>query len=171
MIIENKKVVSLTYELRVNDIQGEIVEKVDASDPLVFLFGAGNMLPDFEKNLEGLKSGDEFKFGLTSKQAYGDYVADYVMDLPVDIFNEKGEDNSSLLKIGNVIPMRDENNQVFNGKVLEVTESFVKLDFNHPMAGENLFFIGKICDIRTATEKELEHGHIHQDSCGGGCCH
>jgi FKBP-type peptidyl-prolyl cis-trans isomerase SlyD len=44
------------------------------------------------------------------------------------------------------------------------------MDFNHPLAGDDLFFKGKIVDVREATEEELTHGHIHSESsCGGGC--
>jgi len=66
MIVENNKVVSLSYELKVN---GETVETVGADSPLMFLFGAGNLLPKFEKNLDGLKLNDSFDFELVSADA------------------------------------------------------------------------------------------------------
>jgi FKBP-type peptidyl-prolyl cis-trans isomerase SlyD len=57
--------------------------------------------------------------------------------------------------------MRDNENNLLNGKVLEVGDDKVKLDFNHPLSGESLFFEGKILDIREATEEEIDHGHVH----------
>jgi FKBP-type peptidyl-prolyl cis-trans isomerase SlyD len=68
-----------------------------------------------------------------------------------------------LLTIGNVIPLQDENGNRFNGQVVSVTDELVKLDFNHPLADEDLYFTGKIIEVRDATQQELEHGHIHQD--------
>jgi FKBP-type peptidyl-prolyl cis-trans isomerase SlyD len=48
------------------------------------------------------------------------------------------------------------------------------MDFNHPLAGDNLYFSGKVVEIRDATDEEIQHGHIHSstscgDDCGGGC--
>ncbi len=64
MQIQPNKVVSLTYELRVDDENGEqtLVEKVERDQPLVFLYGAGSMLEEFERHLNGLKEGDAFDF-------------------------------------------------------------------------------------------------------------
>ena len=59
MKVGKKKVVTLTYELRQNDKNGEIIQKVDEKRPFVHLFGAGSLLPAFEENLAGLVAGDE----------------------------------------------------------------------------------------------------------------
>ena len=47
------------------------------------------------------------------------------------------------------------------GTVKEVRENDVVVDFNHPMAGQDLFFTVEIQDVRDATESEIEHGHVH----------
>ena len=49
MKIEPQHVVSLTYDLYVNNEQGteELVESATQEQPLTFLFGAGQMLPKF----------------------------------------------------------------------------------------------------------------------------
>jgi FKBP-type peptidyl-prolyl cis-trans isomerase SlyD len=35
------------------------------------------------------------------------------------------------------------------------------MDFNHPLAGKNLHFIGSVLSIRDASAEELDHGHVH----------
>ena len=60
MIIAKDKVVSLTYELRLDSEGGEIIEKVETNQPLSFIHGAGYMLPKFEHNLLGFQKGDKF---------------------------------------------------------------------------------------------------------------
>jgi FKBP-type peptidyl-prolyl cis-trans isomerase SlyD len=77
MIVEKNKVVSLSYELKV---EGETVETVGADSPLMFLFGAGNLLPKFEENLNGLELDDGFDFNLVSADAYGPKVDDAIVE-------------------------------------------------------------------------------------------
>ncbi len=169
-MIEENKVVSLTYELRVNDEQGEVIEKVEKSSPLTFLFGRGNLLPDFEANLKGLKEGDSFSFTLEPAKAYGEVSDEAVVDLTKDIFEVDGKIDENLLKVGNSIPMQDNSGGRLNGVVLEVGEETVKMDFNHPLAGDTLFFKGEVAEIRDASDAELSHGHVHKEGthpCGG----
>jgi FKBP-type peptidyl-prolyl cis-trans isomerase SlyD len=59
--------------------------------------------------------------------------------------------------------MMDQNGNKLNGVVLELSENEVKMDFNHPLAGENLHFKGQVEEIRPATEEELSHEHIHSN--------
>ena len=170
MIISKDSVVSVTYELKIANGDGDIVEKVNDSNPLVFLLGYGNLLPMFESNLSGLKTGDQFDFKLTSEDAYGKLSKEAIVDLPKSLFVVDGEIDNDLLKIGNIIPMTDQSGNRFNGKVMEFTGDIVKMDFNHPLAGEDLHFKGQVVGVREATEEELQHGHIHQTSgCGGSC--
>jgi FKBP-type peptidyl-prolyl cis-trans isomerase SlyD len=51
--------------------------------------------------------------------------------------------------------------------VTEVNEDTITIDGNHPLAGEQLTFDVEVMEIRSATETEMEHGHIH----GSGCNH
>jgi len=161
MIISNNKVVTLTYQLRVDNNQGDIVETVQEDKPFVFLYGAGLMLPKFEENLNGLKAGDDFEFQLKCEDAYGPASEDAVVELPKNIFEVDGSIEEGLLEEGNVIPMQNNEGHKFNGVVVEVNEDMVTMDFNHPLAGDDLHFTGKIIDIREATPEEVDHGHVH----------
>ena len=163
MIAENNKVVSLSYELKV---EGETVETVGADSPLMFLFDSGNLLPKFEKNLNGLKLDDGFDFHLVSVDAYGPKVEDAIVDVPLEAFTVDGEIDSEILKVGNHIPMLDQSGNRLNGVVVKFDDKFVTMDFNHPLAGNDLHFSGKVVEIREASADELEHGHVHSpESC------
>lgn len=161
MKIEKNKVVSLLYELHVGNAQGELIEKVDPAEPFAFLFGGGGLLPEFELNLAGKKAGDHFSFEIKSENAYGKFSLEAIVEIPKSVFSVNGEIAHEMLVEGKMIPMRDENGNPFQGKVLAVGIDKVKMDFNHPMAGKDLHFTGEILEVRNATEEELSHGHVH----------
>jgi FKBP-type peptidyl-prolyl cis-trans isomerase SlyD len=166
MVVSQNKVVSLAYELRVNSKNGEVIESVDRNSPLTFLFGTGSLLPRFEDYLAGLKVGDSFDFNLVSEDAYGEFEESSVIKVPLQAFQIDGKVDYELVKIGNKIPMQDSEGNRLTGVVKNVDTDTVTMDFNHPLAGNHLFFKGEITDLRRATEEELTHGHFHyEDSC------
>lgn len=168
MKIEKNKFVTLSYELRTGSAEGEIVEKTDSAAPLRFLFGSGRMLEKFESGLEGLESGADFTIFIPCVDAYGELNKEAIVDLPKNIFVVNGQERTDLLVVGNHIPMMGANGQRLDGIVLEVTGDHVKMDFNHPLAGEDLYFSGRVIEVRDATEAEIiEACTPHQ--CGGGC--
>jgi FKBP-type peptidyl-prolyl cis-trans isomerase SlyD len=170
MIVAKDKVVSLTYELRLDNPKGNMVESLSNDSPLVFIFGTGNLLPKFEENIAGLKVGDRFDFNLNATDAYGEVNNEAVVNVPISAFSVNGSIDHEMLQIGNKIPMQDSSGNKLTGSVKEVTDEAVKMDFNHPLAGNHLYFNGEITDIREATEEEMMHGHIHSHGgCGGGC--
>jgi FKBP-type peptidyl-prolyl cis-trans isomerase SlyD len=161
MEIGNKKVVSLTYELRENDANGELIQKVEKDMPFVYLFGIGGLLPKFENSLAGLKTGNVFEFSLTPDEAYGNFDENAIISLPKSVFEVDGKIEEGLLTLGNQITMEDNHGNPMDGIVLEVTDKDVKMDFNHPLAGLDLHFSGEILEVREATDEELQHGHVH----------
>jgi FKBP-type peptidyl-prolyl cis-trans isomerase SlyD len=182
MVVSQNKVVSLTYELRVDNNNGDIIESVDRNSPLTFIFGSGSLLPKFEDNLSGLKVGDSFSFDLVSEDAYGNYDENSIVKVPLHAFQIDGKVDYDLVKIGNKIPMQDSDGHRLTGVVKTVDLDSVTMDFNHPLAGNHLFFKGEITEIRQASEDEMMHGHVHggcscsHDGCescgegGEGCC-
>ncbi len=161
MTITKNTVVSVHYRLQEDNATGELVEETFGSDPLVFLFGAGQMIPEFERQLEGKKIGDNFSFGIKSAEAYGEFNPEAVVMLPTETFVVDGKLAEDLLVPGNMIPMSDGRGNRMNGVVQEVSEEGVTLDFNHPMAGQDLFFTVQVEAIRDASEEEISHGHVH----------
>lgn len=161
MKVDKNKVVTMTYVLRLNDEKGEIIQEVDNSRPFVHLFGAGTLLPIFEANLKGLEAGDTFSFSLKAEEAYGNPTDEAIIELDKNIFEIDGQFDADLVEVGKFVTMQDENGHPLDGKVLGIKDKTVLMDFNHPLAGENLYFSGAISDVREAQKEELSHGHVH----------
>lgn len=161
LTISENKVVRLTYELSEDSNKEEIIEKVDTDQPATFLFGAGGLLPEFEQHLFGLKQGDSFKFSIASENAYGENDPNALVDIPKEAFAIDGKLQDDMLKVGSILPMRDNEDNFLQGRIMELRDDVVIMDFNHPLAGKDLFFKGTIIDVREATEEEMSHGHVH----------
>lgn len=164
--------VTLSYDLRIDDENGEVIEQATDTQPLEFLYGAGVMLPKFESQLAGLREGSPFTIRLSKTEAYGEVNQDAVVDLPKHVFLVNGNFDDELIKVGNTVPMMSSNGQRLNGLVLEVGDENIKMDFNHPLAGEDLFFAGKVLGVRQASDEEVAQILSGGGSCGcgsGGC--
>ena len=151
MKIENNKFASLVYTLQEGGRDGRVIETVEEAAPLSFVFGAGRLLPAFEANLEGLEEGSVFDFSLAAVDAYGDVREEMVISLPRNIFEDEGVLRSEICYVGNTVPMMDSQGNRMNGVVVEIGDDFVKMDFNHPLAGTDLHFSGKVLGVREAT--------------------
>lgn len=162
MIIDNNKVVTLNYKLQRDDEHGELVEETFGGQPLVFLYGAGQMIPEFENQLAGKKAGDDLAFGIKSADAYGEHNPDAIVSVPKAALGIETEaEAEEVLQVGRVLPLRDQQGRQFTGVVTAVDTENVTLDLNHPMAGVDLYFTVKVEEVRAATASEIEHGHAH----------
>ena len=161
MKIDKNKVVTLNYELRTEGFDAPLVEKTQEGHPLEFICGIGMMIPKFEENLKGLEKGERFEFAINAVEAYGLSNPENIIELPKATFEREGSIEEGLLVKDNVIAMQDNQGNKFNGRVENVGDETVTMDFNHPMAGKDLYFKGEILDVRDAAPEELEHGHVH----------
>lgn len=177
MVIANERMVSLTYDLRVDSESGQLLESIKSESPLTFIYGQGRLLPKFESNLKGLTAGDKFQFNLESGDAYGEFDENAVVNVPKNIFEVDGKMDESLVQLGKQIPMMDKSGNRLNGTVIEILDESVKMDFNHPLAGNNLFFEGEVTEVREATHDELSGcgdscgcgSESESSGCGSGC--
>jgi len=175
MNVETNKVISLSYELKVD---GEVIQAVNADNPMRFIFGSGYLLPKFEAHIEGLAAGDSFEFMLPAADAYGEHDPNAVVELPKSIFEVEGKIEEGLLVVGRALTMSDAQGNRHNGTIEEVREDVVVMDFNHALADADLYFSGKIEDVREATPTELTNGLYGERAdcspsdcggCSGGC--
>lgn len=181
--IKNGKYVEASYVLTVGE-EDEVMESVPKERPLAFIFGNGQMLESFEKNMKGLKPGDSFDFRIPCEEAFGKYEESRVQEVAKEIFFVNGEFDKEHVLPGRTFQMVNSDGDRFNGSVLEVKDECVIMDFNHPLAGEDLHFAGEVLLVRDATAEEMNPPHCggccsgcHDGDCGGshhehegGCC-
>lgn len=158
---ENKhKVIYLNYNLHKNNAEGELIESTKEQQPLVFLTGKGQMIPEFEAQVENLIKGDKFSFGIKAENAYGEHTEEAIIELPKDMFMQEGQLPKEV-SVGNVLPLQSQDGRVHPGKVVSINENTITMDMNHMLAGQDLHFTGEIIDVREAEKEEIEHGHVH----------
>jgi FKBP-type peptidyl-prolyl cis-trans isomerase SlyD len=153
--IADDVVVSLAYTLTVN---GNVVDSSDESNPVVFLQGYGNIIPGLERELYGLRVGDEKHIVVQPRDGYGEIDPDAIMRIPKEEFPPQIP-----LVTGVELEVRDMEGNILHATIVGVDEEAVTLDFNHPLAGQELVFDVKVVDLRQATNEELQHGHVHDE--------
>lgn len=154
-------VVKVTYELR-TEPTGPVMDAADNDSPFSFLFGYGNVLDKFEKNIEGLIAGNQFNFVLSPEEGYGEYEQQAVIQLDKTVFSVNGVVQEEMVFVGNVVPLQDQDGNPFQGRVVNIENDKVTVDLNHPFAGKTLYFSGAVIEVREANPTEIEHGHVHE---------
>jgi FKBP-type peptidyl-prolyl cis-trans isomerase SlyD len=172
--MEEKKnlFIATTYKLEtIEDGEKKLIEEATEERPFVFISGFGIALEAFEKNLVELKKDDAFDFTLMQEEAYGAYIEDRVLDLDREMFCINGHFDHDNIYVDAVVPLQNEDGNRFMGRVLAISDDKVKMDLNHPLAGKDLNFSGKIIESREATNEEIQQiiNHMSGEGCGCGC--
>jgi len=149
-------VVSLDYTLRLDD--GQILDTSADGEPLDFVQGHGQIVPGLEQALYGMAVGEEKDVVVEPDDGYGELDPDAVQFVPQGSFPPE-----MALQAGMELELVANSGEVLMAFVSEVRPDGILLDFNHPLAGETLYFNVKIAGLRPATAEELEHDHVHDE--------
>lgn len=114
---------------------GEVFDSSKDKEPLEFTLGEGQLIPGFEKAVIGMNVGDSTTINIPSAEAYGDSREDLIIAVPKDQLPKEIEP-----QIGMQLQVNQENGQPVPVRVADITETELKLDANHPLAGEDLTF-------------------------------
>lgn len=131
MAIKKDQMVTLNYELKIND---EILDTNLDGDPINFKFGSGELIPGLESRISEMNEGETKDIKVPADEAYGQYNEE--LSETLDISNFEGID----LHIGMVLEADGEDGEQFRATVTEVTKEDVTVDYNHPLAGSDLEF-------------------------------
>jgi len=135
--------VSLHFALELES--GEVIDSCYERAPVAFMVGDGSLLPDFEQSLFGLRAGDNLDLVLPAERAFGLPNAANVQrfarfrfapDLP--------------LTEGLVLDFADSNGNSQAGVVRSCDSQWVRIDFNHPLAGKAIRFRATIVHVQAS---------------------
>lgn len=153
-MIKENSVVTMHYELK--DAEGEVLDSSKGQEPLVYLHGAGNIIPGLEEALVGKTVGDTVDAVIAPEKGYGMPVDALVQTVPKEAFGEE----VSKVEVGMRFQAETEQGPV-PVVVTAMDDTTVTVDGNHPLAGKELHFNVSISEVREASAEETEHGHVH----------
>ena len=122
---------------------GTVFDTSVGREPLNFTLGEGKMIPKFEEAVLGMKIGESKTFTIPADDAYGPYRDDLILvvnreDLPTDLDPE----------VGQQLQMTQPDGGTSVGTVTNATDTTITVDFNHPLAGEDLTFEIELVSIQ-----------------------
>lgn len=122
--------------------EGTVFDSSSNRDPLQFIVGQGQIIPGFEQVVVGMSPGESKTEKIPMEQAYGPYREEMVLEvdrqqMPTDVQPE----------VGQQLQVRQQSGQSVPVLVTEVTQSKVRLDANHPLAGKDLVFDIELVEI------------------------
>lgn len=110
--------------------------------PLEFTLGQGMLIPGFEKAVIGLEKGGKVTVNIPPAEAYGEHDPLQIIPVALEQFPKDME-----LEPGMVIQLQAPDGSVIDSIVIEITDGEVKLDANHPLAGETLTFEIEVVEV------------------------
>jgi FKBP-type peptidyl-prolyl cis-trans isomerase SlyD len=137
--VQNGANVSLEYTLK--DEGGQVLDSNKGKNPLVFTQGQQQIIRGLEKELVGMRPGEEKKVVVKPEDAYGPVVPNAQTEVPKDAIPKEG------LKVGTPLMARSGSGESRPVVVKEIKETTVVLDLNHPLAGKTLIFDVKVLGV------------------------
>lgn len=131
MAIKKDQMVTLNYELKIND---EILDSNLDGDSIEFKYGTGKLISGLESRISEMNEGETKVINVPANEAYGEFNEELFETLPISEF--EGID----LQIGMSLEADGEDGEQFKATVTEVTKDDVTVDYNHPLAGSDLDF-------------------------------
>ena len=170
MAIENNQVVSIEYEVRSGD---KIVDSNVGRDLLTFMVGKQQIIPGLEEQICTMSMGEKGDVHVPAAKAYGEYNDEALQEVPKEQFE------GIELTEGMSLYGQSEDGGTVQVTVKEIKDEAVTIDYNHPLAGQDLMFTVTISAVRDATPEEAMTGIPAENaqpetggSCGSGCgCH
>jgi FKBP-type peptidyl-prolyl cis-trans isomerase 2 len=167
MMIEPFCRVRMNYKLSLAD--GEVIEDSAESGPIELVYGQGSVIPGLERALEGMQPGEAKQVVIAPEDGYGERDDEAVIMVPRDNFPQDQK-----LEPGMVFSLRRQDGHVIYARLLEIHDQELKMDFNHPLAGQTLTFDIKIEDVLEPDPNAAScscgcGGPEHEDDCGPDC--
>ena len=121
---------------------GTLFDSSQGREPLEFTLGAGNVIAGFDEAITGMSAGEAKTVIIPSDQAYGPRHDQLMENVPREAMPADLE-----LEQGMVLHAQGPDGQELSFTVVEYDDQRVKVDGNHPLAGEDLTFALELMEI------------------------
>jgi FKBP-type peptidyl-prolyl cis-trans isomerase 2 len=155
-MIQEGKFVSVHYTGKLSS--GEVFDSSNGGNPFEFEVGGGNVIPEFEKQIVSMAQDQEKNFTIKAAEAYGEYNDEYLQKVPLEEIKSFLEPSE-----GMVIEVMMPDGEHHPARIKSVSDTEVTLDFNHPLAGQDLHFDVKLVGVNDEAQ------FAHECGCGGDC--
>jgi FKBP-type peptidyl-prolyl cis-trans isomerase SlpA len=125
--------ITLHFALRLRD--GEVIDSNFERDPATFVVGDGNLLPGFEKAIFGLQEGERKTLVIKPEDGFGQRNSNNIQEIARNQFGADLE-----LSEGLMLSFADAQKTELPGVVKRFNDDVVVVDFNHPLAGRDIYF-------------------------------
>jgi len=124
---------------------GTEIESSFNDDPVEITMGNGDVTEGMELALFGLKEGDTQTLTLTAEQGFGLRDEDNIHDMPLSDFPEDLQP-----EVGLSYSFESPEDGEIPGTVLSIKDDTAEIDFNHPLAGQQIVFTIDILGVNNA---------------------
>lgn len=124
---------------------GTVFDSSEGRDPLEFEVGSGMIIPGLDAAIPGMAVGDTKTVEVPSDQAYGPEHPEARQPIP----RSELPDNIPQ-EVGTRLQMQNQDGQVINVAIVDVTETDIVIDANHPLAGKDLTFAIEMVGVQSA---------------------
>ena len=121
---------------------GEVFDSSEGRAPLEFEVGAGQMIPGFDKGVEGMEQGDKKTIHIPALEGYGEWS-----DQNVVAFPKEQVPPDMKLEVGQQLQLQSDSGMPVQVTVVEVLPDSILLDANHFLAGEDLVFDVELVNV------------------------
>lgn len=125
--------VQVNYKGTLDD--GTVFDTSEGREPLEFKLGSGTVIEGFDKAVLGMKVGEKKSITVLANEAYGPYQEDLIIEIPRDQLAK-----DLVPKVGQHLQSTSTEGQTVVVTVTEVSDTSIKVDANHPLAGKDLTF-------------------------------
>lgn len=115
---------------------GTVIYSTVNNDPLKFKIGERKLIPGLENAVIGMSPGDKKTEKVPPEQAFGPRKDKFVFNIDRNAIPQRIKP-----KVGMELDMgRPEDRHMTRVRIIDVSESEVTIDMNHPLAGKSLIF-------------------------------
>ena len=133
----------VTMHFTLSLANGTVIESTHDGGPVTFVMGDGSVIEGLEQVLYGLKAGEKQCLALEARDAFGFPEDENIHEMPRAEFS-----NDIALEIDAIIGFSTPSGEEIPGRIQEIHDDKVIVDFNHPLAGHDIIFDVEILEIK-----------------------